>query len=416
MPSQNQFTGSLPVGYGAHKLLNVQSHKLLADMSSLEEEKLHDDILFEGDIDDEQKMFPEEFCDSDNANDIKLKKEQSFRNKNNREWYVSKALNDRITYLHIKRAIKIIIPREYVSRERSRRHIASNYLPGLEPINSDHNVQKYRFYAFKLSSGYHLGKIIFLEDQGNPVVSSNSANAHVTFRALILSEQGENQFTYSSPLKISRWLNIDRVYSEVHLTSINGGRYLLGKNSENIFREIQKKQLEFEDFMLAKSISSNVSLDYVEVEEIVDRKVDQLSHQYIYQVKSKGEIDLIWLNAHNFLEPVKYNKRRSRDNLPRKPQFAQKPEKKIKRKRKVEAGQSTIPTKIKKTLVIVIQSYKFGSDASLLVEEYGIFKELRLKPQDVNDVLGSCWVSDVHIHAAGILFKKETVSYLPNVT
>ena len=110
MPSQNQFTGSLPVGYGAHKLLNVQSHKLLADMSSLEEEKLHDDILFEGDIDDEQKMFPEEFCDSDNANDIKLKKEQSFRNKNNREWYVSKALNDRITYFILKEPLRLLYP------------------------------------------------------------------------------------------------------------------------------------------------------------------------------------------------------------------------------------------------------------------------------------------------------------------
>ena len=31
----------------------------------------------------------------------------------------SKALNDRITYLHIKRAIKIIIPKEYVSSECS---------------------------------------------------------------------------------------------------------------------------------------------------------------------------------------------------------------------------------------------------------------------------------------------------------
>ena len=77
---------------------------------------------------------------------------------------MSKPSNDRITYLHIKRAIKIIIPREYVSRERSRRHIASNYLPGLEPMNSDHNVQKHRFSAFKLSSGCHFGKIIFFED------------------------------------------------------------------------------------------------------------------------------------------------------------------------------------------------------------------------------------------------------------
>ena len=32
VPSQNQFAGSLPVGYGPNKLLIVQSHKLLADM------------------------------------------------------------------------------------------------------------------------------------------------------------------------------------------------------------------------------------------------------------------------------------------------------------------------------------------------------------------------------------------------
>ena len=158
---QNQFTGSFPVGYGSHKLLNVRSHKPIVDMPSLQKEKLQDDIIFEGDIVDEEKVFPKEFCDSDNANNIKLKEEQSFRKKNNREWYVSKTLNDRITYLHIKRAINIIIPREYVSRERSRPHIGSNYLPGLELTNSDHNVQKYCFHVFKLSSGYHLGKIFF---------------------------------------------------------------------------------------------------------------------------------------------------------------------------------------------------------------------------------------------------------------
>ena len=70
----------------------------------------------------------------------------------------------------------------------------------------------------------------------------------------------------------------------------------------------------------------------------------------------KGEIDLIWSNAHNFLEPVKYNKQRSRESLPGKPQFAEKAEKEIKRKRKVEAEQSTISKKIKKTSVNVIQS------------------------------------------------------------
>ena len=125
------------------------------------------------------------------------------------------------------------------------------------------------------------------------MVSSNSANAHVTLRALILTEQGKNRFTCSSTLKISRWLNIHRVYSEVHLNSINGGRYLLGKNSMSLFRKIQKKQLEFDDFVSAKKLSSDVSLEYVYVEDIVHWKLDHLSHQQLYQVKLKGEIDLV---------------------------------------------------------------------------------------------------------------------------
>ena len=62
VPSQNQFKCSLPVGYGPHKLLSIRSHKLLADMSSLEEEKLQNDILSEDDIGDKEKMFPQEFA------------------------------------------------------------------------------------------------------------------------------------------------------------------------------------------------------------------------------------------------------------------------------------------------------------------------------------------------------------------
>ena len=81
VPSQNQFTVSLRVGYAPYKFLNTLPHKLLAYTSSSEEEKLQDDILSEGDIGDEEKMFSEEFCNSDNPNDITLKRDGSFRKK-----------------------------------------------------------------------------------------------------------------------------------------------------------------------------------------------------------------------------------------------------------------------------------------------------------------------------------------------
>lgn len=73
---------------------------------------------------------------------------------------VNKALNDRIISLYIKRAITSIIPRETALKEHSHCHIVSNYLPGLEPINKDHNEQKYCFYAFELAPGYHLAKMV----------------------------------------------------------------------------------------------------------------------------------------------------------------------------------------------------------------------------------------------------------------
>ena len=191
--------------------------------------------------------------------------------------------------------------------------------------------------------------------------------------------------------------------------------YLLGKNSENIFREIQKKQ-NLKISCQPKKLSSNVSLDYAEVEDIVNRKVDQLSHQYLYQVKLKGEIDLAWLNAHSFVEPLNITKEDLRI-VYQESHSLLKNLRKNQKKEEIRWGkrgwdsQSTIPTKIKKKLVNVTQSYNFGPDASPQVEEYGTYKELGLKQQDVTDVLSHYWLSDVYIHVAGILFKKQYPNY-----
>ena len=81
----------------------------------------------------------------------------------------------------------------------------------LEPINNDCNVQTFRFYAF-MPSGYYLGKICFLEDQGNAVFLNKWVNLHVKFRTLILSEHEEKQFIHSAPVKISRSVNRDSIF------------------------------------------------------------------------------------------------------------------------------------------------------------------------------------------------------------
>ena len=45
--------------------------------------------------------------------------------KGGRAWKISKCLNGRLTYMHVNQAIKILLPREYISCSSQKRHWAS---------------------------------------------------------------------------------------------------------------------------------------------------------------------------------------------------------------------------------------------------------------------------------------------------
>ena len=63
--------------------------------------------------------------------------------------------------------------------------------------------------------------------------------------------------------------------------------------------------------MLAKNISLRLTpLEYVEVEDIVDRKIEAKTHNYLYLVKFKNENENIWIPGHNFLDQVLYHRRK----------------------------------------------------------------------------------------------------------
>jgi len=46
-------------------------------------------------------------------------------------------------YIHVKQAIKILLPREYILQCRQERHWASTYLLGKKPLNPKHDIYKY---------------------------------------------------------------------------------------------------------------------------------------------------------------------------------------------------------------------------------------------------------------------------------
>ena len=180
-------------------------------------------------------------------------------------------IGGQLTQIQIQRAIKILLPREYVSREHSHRHIAANYLPGLMRIAKNHNVQKYLFFIVQLSTGPQVVKLIFLEDNGKPITSCSASDQNIKFRAILFVENKTDGFNCDSPVKVARWLNIDRSFSEVHLKKVSCSLFELSEDSRSIFCKSKESVQIQQDALLAKNISlCLIPLEYVEVEDIVD--------------------------------------------------------------------------------------------------------------------------------------------------
>lgn len=59
------------------------------------------------------------------------------------KWIISKVEDGRLNYIHVSQAIWLLLPREYIARCRQKRHWASKYLPGKEPLNPDHDIFGY---------------------------------------------------------------------------------------------------------------------------------------------------------------------------------------------------------------------------------------------------------------------------------
>ena len=60
-------------------------------------------------------------------------------------WFIIRLIKGKVNSIHLQQALGILIPREYVSRERSRRHIASEFLSDSKEIDENDNVLLFSF-------------------------------------------------------------------------------------------------------------------------------------------------------------------------------------------------------------------------------------------------------------------------------
>ena len=127
----------------------------------------------------------------------------------------------------------MLIPREFISKERSRRHWVNGSLhTSLAPIDPSHDVIQFRDVAIADKDKYFILHVLsVISEDGKELVSTSSKCRH-TVRGIIYRDVESNQYGFVSTIFVSRWLPVRKVLMEVVLESNSDGMARLSKQSQ----------------------------------------------------------------------------------------------------------------------------------------------------------------------------------------
>ena len=152
-------------------------------------------------------------------------------------WYITRKVADKMEHVHVMTAFSMLIPREYVSRERSKRHIASVFVPGTAPVNPSHDIIKFRNYAIKAGAdSLNIVKIIKLEDAAKTDVASCSRKDQSwKFRGRLYTIDDKGVISVPEDMRINRLRGVKDIVMEVTFdkSDCRGPGYVLSEGTKS---------------------------------------------------------------------------------------------------------------------------------------------------------------------------------------
>ena len=252
-------------------------------------------------VDDEQQMTPAKTEKLGSDDDEDLDSEQPGDRKS--KWYIER----NGSLIHVKKALKLLIPREFISKERSRRHWVSNSLhSSLKPIDPSHDVIQFRDVAIADKDNFFILHILsILSEDGKELVSTSSKCRH-TVRGIIYRDVESNQYGFVSSVFVSRWLPVSKVLMEVVLETDSNGLAKLSERSELDLETVLANYNHIEASI--DEITECADDKFYEVEKIIDVRLNRQYHSEEYKVRFKGygSEDDMWLPSSSFREPVQF--------------------------------------------------------------------------------------------------------------
>lgn len=244
-----------------------------------------------------------------------------------RNWKISKWVEGSMTYIHIKQGLKILLPREYISRCRQKRHWASQYLPGKEPLKPKHDIFKYCNVALRVVRNnkqiYDIGRVEVIEStkDGSEVISfEKKGKMSVRVRCSLYTEADNDVYFVANDVLLTTWKPPSALIGAVELEPISEspGKFKLHPESRARLQELgfcsrnakqeccESSNIEFHEECFDNDTGDDD--EFYEVEEVLSRRLskDTLSYEYKVRFKGYGPEDDMWLPSSYFNRPVTF--------------------------------------------------------------------------------------------------------------
>ena len=318
--------GTLPKEYN-------MLHKSYADIkNSLGEPDADVESELEHEVNDEreerEKEETEEGSESTEQQedgDVNLEKEEKGAK---HRWKITKVAGGTTTYIHIKKALKLVLPREYIARCRQKRHWASKYLPGKSPIDPTHDIVRFSNVALKsIIKGRKVFDIARVEAIRSTTDGSNltsfklrgDSSTRVRF-SLYQRSSSDDSYSVHPVLGLTHWRSSTAILGAVELIPVgeeSPGCYKLHDTSRKRLQELGYVCREEIESDAGPGTSATVVEDppdnhlpeeFYEIEDIVERRLCNKTLAYEYRVRFKGYSaeDDMWLPASYFNRAIHF--------------------------------------------------------------------------------------------------------------
>ena len=219
----------------------------------------------------------------------------------NMRWYIKKDGNN----VHISKALKVLLPREYISKERSRRHwVGKSLIQAWSKIDKSHDVIRFRDVAVRVKDQVEFLHILSIQsEEGKEQISANSKNKG-SVRGRPYTEVSQGKYDVPYKILLSKWIPLNKVLCEIEMVKNEDGTSSLSEDS------IAKLQLKEKDNLkIASTADTNTDDDYYEVEKVLEVRLNKQFHSEEYKVRFKGYTsdDDMWLPSSAFKEPVTFH-------------------------------------------------------------------------------------------------------------